>query len=195
MEPNRDGQRDQRLVRECMAGDAAAWRRLYASYYARLVAYAGAVLRREGRRDANLADEMAERVFVALLIGPRPLLEQYDPAQAPLWEYLKALGRRRLRALLRDRHERQARMTPLPSPPLPDPRADTVPLQTLVEELRVQLPPRQQEFLQAYADTGLGDKVPGFTDSAAWKMKERIEQRARSFMQGERGGAQIACQR
>jgi hypothetical protein len=84
---------DKDLAQRCVAGEVIAWQQLHNQCHDRLVRTIGALLR--GRsQDSNLADEIAARVWYALVANDGELLMRYDPTRgARLITFMRAIAR------------------------------------------------------------------------------------------------------
>lgn len=69
---------DYALVQRCVAGEVGAWEELYAQCHDPLLALIRRMLG-PGKSDPNLVDEIAARVWYALVADDGQLLTRYDP--------------------------------------------------------------------------------------------------------------------
>ena len=82
---------DRKLVERCLAGEVAAWEELYAQCHQPLLSLISAMLRQP---DASLVDEIAARVWYALVENDGELLGRFDPARGTrLITFMRALAR------------------------------------------------------------------------------------------------------
>ncbi len=108
-EPVTDIEADCVLVDRCSAGEVAAWDELYGRYHASLWASIKLLL---GPRscDSNVIDEIAARVWYALVENDGRLLERFDPSRGVrLSTYFRGLARIHTLLYFRDEHRRRAR--------------------------------------------------------------------------------------
>ena len=94
---------DYRLARRCVDGEVAAWEEIYAQCHDRLLSLIRAILS-GGNTDLSLADEIAARVWYALVENDGKLLLKYDPKRgASLMTFMRVLCSRyvHFRALFR----------------------------------------------------------------------------------------------
>lgn len=116
---------DQQLVEGCRAGNNAAWRELIHRYRPSLVRWLRKKLRDtpDGR---NLAEELAQQTFEALLEQHCRRLWLYDPLRASLDSYLHVLAGQELahwRRLDRQLRHQAVRLTRTGRPTAPWPIA------------------------------------------------------------------------
>jgi hypothetical protein len=83
---------DARLVQRCLAGEVAAWEELYAQCHEPLLVSVRIMLNGQSK-DANLVDEIAARVWYALVAKDGELLTRYNPQRARLVTFLRALAK------------------------------------------------------------------------------------------------------
>ena len=88
----RDGPRqDQQLIERCLTGDVAAWEDLYSRCHAPLLSLIKGML---SSADANLIDEIAARVWYALVANDGALLTRFDPTRGNrLITFMRAIAR------------------------------------------------------------------------------------------------------
>jgi hypothetical protein len=84
---------DAQLAKRCLAGDVAAWEQLYAQCHEPLQLSIKIMLGQQSN-DANLVDEIAARVWYALVANDGELLARYDFERgARLITFLRALAK------------------------------------------------------------------------------------------------------
>ena len=102
---------DRELVERCLSGDPAAWQQLYRKHHTGLSAAIAKVLP-DQQNDINVVDEIAARVWYALVRNRAELLSRFDPARGNrLADFLSGIARMVARHYLRSerrrrRHER-----------------------------------------------------------------------------------------
>jgi DNA-directed RNA polymerase specialized sigma24 family protein len=100
---------DYRLAQRCADGEVAAWEELYQQYHDRLLASIRAMLNGQ-HADASLVDEIAARVWYALVENDGKLLLKYNPKRgASLMTYIRMLAKDLLRRHYRSERRRQDR--------------------------------------------------------------------------------------
>ena len=100
---------DYRLTRRCADGEVAAWEEIYAQCHDRLLSSIRAMLS-GGNTDLDLVDEIAARVWYALVENDGRLLLKYDPKRgASLMTFMRVLAKDLLRRHYRSEQRRQDR--------------------------------------------------------------------------------------
>ena len=100
---------DYQLAQRCADGEVAAWEELYHQCHDRLLASIRAVLAGQNT-DLGLADEIAARVWYALVENDGKLLLKYNPKRgASLMTYIRVLAKDLLRRHYRSERRRQDR--------------------------------------------------------------------------------------
>lgn len=172
-----------------MAGDVAAWEQLYARCQPALLGDIHRLLG-QARPNLELVDELAARVWYALIDNDGRLLARYDPRRmARLGTFLRAVAhdqvRRHFRAERRRREHECEAMQQRAGPA--SGRSDHATL--MLDEFRATLTPNQREYLDEClrASDLDGDDEPAGNESAGnaarlWKVASRVRRRLRAFL-------------
>jgi RNA polymerase sigma factor (sigma-70 family) len=177
---------DQRLVDECLAGDEAAWERVYGQCHPALLVSIKALLGSQAAND-DLVQEIAARVWYSLLDGDGRRLQRYDAdRRCRLRTFLAALARREIQQYRRSEQRRQSREAVVAKPPLADPGPTIWELNASLREFLATLTPRESEFYEAYllsfpAGTSLRELSP----ANLWQLRHRVRQKLRRFLEVE----------
>ena len=178
----RDGPRqDQQLVERCLAGDVAAWEDLYAQCQGPLLALIRGMLH---SADANLVDEIAARVWYALVANDGALLTRFDSTRGNrLITFLRAIardeGKRYFRAEVR-RREREEIATRQKA--VEAESEATVP-HFLVEEFLTTLSPGDRSFcLEHVLAAPTQDGGLPATRPAGWQQTRRLYKKLLAFL-------------
>ncbi len=100
---------DYELAQRCAYGEVAAWEELYHQYHDRLLASIQTLLTVH-QADPSLAEEIAARVWYALVENDGKLLLNYNPKRgASLMTYMRVLAKDLLRRHYRSERRRQDR--------------------------------------------------------------------------------------
>ena len=100
---------DRELVDRCLARDVGAWTLMYARFHVSLVASVRAFLGQAGR-DAHLVEEIAARVWYALVRDDFWLLARFDVRRGcRLSTFLSLIAKAQARLLLRSERRRKSR--------------------------------------------------------------------------------------
>lgn len=176
---------DQHLVQRCLANEQEGWEQLYRQCHPRLVVRIGFLLGPEGNNN-DLVDEIAARVWYALVRDGGRLLIRFDPERHSLLDgYLMGLAR--IEILRHARAERRRRSVEfqggcqlLAETRIPDWEA-----LAMLREFASVLTPGEQEFLHRSlrAREGKeGDAHPlGLSAASTWQRRHRIKLKLRQF--------------
>lgn len=102
-------QRDGQLIHRCLAGDVSAWSEIYREFHDSLLVSIRRYLNRAGQ-DANLVEEIAARVWYALIKNGFELLAKFDVSRGcRLSTYLSVVAKNETRVLFRSERRRRSR--------------------------------------------------------------------------------------
>jgi hypothetical protein len=177
-------QADAALARRCVSGEVAAWEALYAQCHERLCLSVKILL---GSRDSdgNLIDEIAARVWYALVANDGDLLSRFDPAHgARLVTFMRALAKdeigRHFRAELR-RRERELIAARKKGVNGDEDLAESV---SSMREFLATLTPHERsfcdEFLMAAPDEA---EREGRTPASIWQLTHRVYRKFLRFFE------------
>ncbi len=100
---------DVALAKRCVAGEVAAWEQLYSQCHDALLTTVRTLLGVQGA-DFSLVDEIAARVWYALVADDGELLRRYSPKYgARLITFMRALAKDEMRRHLRSEQRRRKR--------------------------------------------------------------------------------------
>ena len=100
---------DRKLIGRCLAGDVKAWEELYCRCHPALLSSIRVLLGR-GNCDQNLVDEIAARVWYALVAKDGRLLSRYDAERGcRLITFLAVIARSQAKVLFRAERRRRVR--------------------------------------------------------------------------------------
>ena len=101
--------RDRKLIDQCLAGEPTAWSQLYQACHEPLLVAIRAFLR-DAAADTNLVDEIAARVWYAVVRHEGELLSRFDVARGcRLTTFLSVLGKSEARQYFRAERRRRSR--------------------------------------------------------------------------------------
>ena len=171
------------LAKRCLAGEVAAWEELYAQCHEPLLVSIRIMLGPQSA-DASLVDEIAARVWYALVANDGELLSRYKPsrgarlitfmrarANSEMVRYIRAEVRRRKRELaaLRERPQYQG-------------QDGAQPVNVLAEFLGT-LTPREQVFCSEHLLGEPSDAVGRtYSTSNIWQLSHRIRRKLLRFL-------------
>ncbi|NQU20241.1 MAG: hypothetical protein HQ567_03090 [Candidatus Nealsonbacteria bacterium] len=102
-------EQDRKLIARCLAGDVKAWEDLYCRCHPALLSSIK-ILLGQGNSDANLVDEIAARVWYALVAEDGRLLARYDAERGcRLITFLAAIAKSQAKVLFRAERRRRIR--------------------------------------------------------------------------------------
>lgn len=184
--PN-DTAAEQRLVMCCLAGQERAWEQLYRRCHTDLVD-AITLLLGPKAKDSHLVEEIAARVWYAVLRNEARLLARYDPDRnSSLSAFFMGLARveilrHRREEGRRKRHEMTGGRKPQEEP---DPSEWSV--RSIISEFARTLTPLEKEFMDEYLtssepnDDAEGDgTLPATT---IWQRRHRIRTKLQAFLE------------
>jgi hypothetical protein len=177
---------DRLLVDRCLAGDGDAWEELYNKWHAPLCAAIKSLIN-SGYCDPNLIDEIAGRVWYALLRNDGELFDQFDPsrdlrlgaffrglARVEVMRYFRAERRRRVR------EDKAGRIRPRHNSLLSDWQIDVI-----LREFTATLTPRERQFLKEYLlsppEEDTTANCAGFSYANILQQRHRIRIKLKAF--------------
>ena len=100
---------DRELVDRCLAGEVGAWEELYEQCHRRLLVSIEIMLGPKGR-DPDLVDELAARVWYALVANDEELLTRYEPQrEARVISFIRSLAKDTVSRYFRSERRRRKR--------------------------------------------------------------------------------------
>ena len=178
----RDGPRqDQQLVERCLAGDVGAWEELYSQCHGPLLALIKGMLRSP---DANLIDEIAARVWYALVANDGALLTRFDPARGSrLITFMRAIARDEAKRYFRAEVRRKERETVATRRKAVEAESEANVPHFLVEEFLTTLSPGDRSFcLEHVLATPTQDGAIPASHPAGWQQTRRLYKRLLAFL-------------
>jgi DNA-directed RNA polymerase specialized sigma24 family protein len=177
---------DRQLVDRCLSGESKAWEDLYFEFHDRLLASIKSMLG-PARADPNLVDEIAARVWYAVVANDAQLLARFQPQRGcRLSTFLAAIARGQAVAIFRSEKRRRGRELVASRLERQSPEESLETMLGQIEEFLKTLTPREREFcaeiLLDLTDAPEGDYSP----TNAWQLRSRIHGKLRRFL----GGAQ-----
>ncbi|OHB66336.1 MAG: hypothetical protein A2V70_10060 [Planctomycetes bacterium RBG_13_63_9] len=176
---------DQRLVEQCLAGDERAWEQLYRQHHRRLLEAIKLLLGPEAA-DVHLVDEIAARVWYALLRDDGQLLARYDAERdSRLQAFLMGLARIEIMRHARSERRRKSREFTGGRRSLEQRRISHWQVSIMMNEFASTLTPREQDFMEKYLlsspDTEEGEEPADLSLSNIWQQRHRIRSKLKAF--------------
>jgi DNA-directed RNA polymerase specialized sigma24 family protein len=188
---------DRRLIDRALAGEPAAWEALYHQCHRPLVTAIRAMLR--GRAlDANLVDELAARVWYAVVREQGELLTRFDPARGcRLTTFLATIAKDEAGRLFRsERRRRRREAASCDTPTLADSNASQAGHTSVtMAEFEATLTPSERKFydeivarpLVVYpqpADVGSNGSTAARSQANLWQLSHRVRRKLERFLDG-----------
>jgi len=155
-----DPRSDHELVQRCISGEVAAWEQLYRQYQPPLLSYIHSVLK---RNDPDLADELAARVWYALVDHDGELLTRYDPQRGTrLITFIRAIAKDRICRYFRSEKRRRTRETLALAQSGREYTSPEMYADAALSEFLETLTPREREYADEYllVPAGVGEIPP-----------------------------------
>lgn len=140
---------DGRLVQRCLAGEAEAWDLLFRQAHPILLESARYLLG-PNRRDDDLVEEIASRVWYALLRDNHRVLARYDAAENHLGAYLFGVAKREIQQFWRAQRRRLTHESQGGQRNSSCDHAAELEASALLQEFLAQLNAGEQEFLAGF---------------------------------------------
>ena len=179
---------DLHLVDRCLNGEVAAWEELYAQCHEPLCAAIRAKLR-HGITDPNLVDELAARVWYAVVTNDGELLARYDPKRGGrVGTFLRAIARDEIGRHFRGERRRMEREVASLREHSHNPLKEVgVPIAASFNEFVQTLTPHEQNFCESYlmaetGDTELALKSSRYSPANIWQLTHRIYKKMLAFL-------------
>jgi DNA-directed RNA polymerase specialized sigma24 family protein len=188
-EPDRSGlEADVRLVARCKRGEPVAWSEIYQSFHDRLQASIRPILGPMAN-DASLVDEIAARVWYALIRNDFELLGRFDPTRGcRLSTFLGVIAKHEARQLLRSERRRRTREQGASKVEATSPLAAREQEIASDEEFLATLTPSERAF---YVEVVLApaDAIPAreYSKANAWQLTHRVREKLEDFLFGGGG--------
>lgn len=171
------------LAKRCLAGEVAAWEELYAQCHEPLLVSTRILLGGQSK-DADLVDEIAARVWYALVAKDGELLSRYNPKRgARLVTFLRALAKDEIARHIRGEVRRRKReLSSLRERPR-DPMKDFGHSDDSLSEFLGTLTPHERVFCNDYllAEPS-GAKEQSHSTANIWQLSHRIYRKLLRFL-------------
>ncbi len=177
---------DRQLVDRCLRGDVAAWEELYEQCHPPLVESVK-ILLGHGAADPHLIDEIAARIWYALVADDGKLLARFDPDRgAQLTTFLRVLAKDEVSRHFRTEQRRQEReLAALRERPRHHLADFNLPVTSLSAFLATLTPHERlfcgEHLLSVPPDSG-DNRGEEPTSAAAWQLTHRIHKKLLKFL-------------
>ena len=175
---------DRRLVDSCLAGEPGAWSLLYRRFHDTLVASIRSFLGRSAS-DSSLVDEIAARVWYALVRNDFELLSRFDVSRGcRLSTFLSVLAKTEARLLLRSERRRRVREQAV-SRNESALKNDGAATETLSEEeFMATLSPAERAFYEDVLKATAVDpqSASRYSQQNTWQLRHRVRKKLERFL-------------
>lgn len=174
---------DRQLVDRCLTQEPGAWSQMYARFHAPLLASVRAFLGQAGR-DPHLVDEIAARVWYALIRDEFWLLARFDVRRGCRFStFLSLVAKAQARLLLRSERRRRTREQLAAKSEVE--RPDSTGLASVSgEEFIATLSPAERTFLVdvlvSATDSGSNER---YTRQNHWQLRHRVREKLKKFLE------------
>jgi hypothetical protein len=173
---------DADLARRCLAGEVAAWEAFYAQCHDPLMVSIRIMLGRQAS-DASLVEEIAARVWYAMVANDGELLARYDPGRgARLITFMRTLAKDEISRHLRAEFRRRERLL-VALRERPQQRAELAHTASSLAEFLGTLTPNERSFCSDYLLARAPEGVAAKHSMAnVWQLSRRVYQKLLRFL-------------
>lgn len=183
-------QSDRQLIDRCLAGEEDAWRELFTQRHPGLVRVSRSFLG-HSRGDSQLAEEIAARVWLALLRDSGKALARFDPAQdRDFGTFLSGVARHEVLRYCRSERRRRLRETIAAQTASPSTKANSADISLLLREFMATLVPKEVGFMEEFLLSrslvnGQGSKEE-LSQANVWQRKHRLRTKLLAYLNGSK---------
>jgi hypothetical protein len=179
-----DTEADRLLVGRCLMGEPAAWEELYSQCHGPLCVSIRSLT--GPGCDSNVIDEIAARVWYALVKDDGRLLDRFDPRRdVRLGAFFRGLARIEVMRYLRAEHRRSDRELVVHQSRRSDSPLSFWQVGTLLRDFMLTLTPGEQRFLDehvlSFSQADSGADRTDISDANIWQRHRRIRAKLRAF--------------
>lgn len=175
---------DRALIEACLKGEPAAWTRLYECFHDPLLAAIRGFLR-DAATDLSLVDEIAARVWYALVRDDAELLARFDVDRGcRLITFLSVLAKSEARQYFRSERRRRSREEKVSRPEMESEEIDLSFSTVSHEEFLASLSPSERAYFTSVLIAGDGeDASDEYSLGNAWQLRHRVRKKLTQFLQ------------
>lgn len=179
-----DAESDHRLAKRCLAGDVAAWEELYGRFHEPLCRSISSMMG-SGGCDLSRVDEIAARVWYALVRNDGELLDRFDPARhTRLGGFLRGLARIEIMQYYRAENRRRVKETACVYPSADESGVSDWQMSALIEDFATTLTPGEQDFLEEHLLGQSDEASEARSQATIWQRCHRIREKLKAFFWG-----------
>jgi DNA-directed RNA polymerase specialized sigma24 family protein len=176
---------DRQLAKRCVAGEVAAWEEIYNRYHDSLCRAIRSMLG-TGGADPSRVDEIAARVWYALVRNDGQLLSRFDPARhTRLAGFLRGLARVEIMQYYRAEHRRRAKEAACLCPAGGETGVSDWQVSAMIDDFASTLTVGEQEFLEEHLLGQSDDGEQSPSDATIWQRCHRIRKKLKAFFWGK----------
>ena len=176
---------DRQLAKRCLAGEVAAWEDLYGRYHEPLCRAIGGMLG-AGGSDLSRVDEIAARVWYAVVRNDGELLNRFDPARhTRLGGFLRGLARIEIMQYFRTEYRRRNQEAACFAHAGGSPSVSDWQVNAMIEDFATTLTAGEQEFLEEHLLGQAEDGERRWSDATIWQRCHRIREKLKAFFLGK----------
>jgi hypothetical protein len=175
---------DRRLTKRCLAGEVAAWEELYGRFHEPLCKAIGGMLG-AGGSDLSRVDEIAARVWYALVRNDGELLDRFDPARhTRLGGFLRGLARIEIMQYYRTEYRRRNQEAVCVGHVSSSASVSDWQVNAMIDDFATTLTAGEQEFLEEHLLNQSEDGDQQLSDATVWQRCSRIRKKLKAFFLG-----------
>ncbi len=165
----------------CLSGEVAAWEELYGLFHGPLCRAIGGMLG-SGGTDLSRIDEIAARVWYALVRNDGELLGRFDPARhTRLAGFLRGLARIEIMQYYRAEHRRRVKEAACVCSNGESAGVSDWQVSAIIEDFATTLTPGEQEFLEEHLLGHADDSQRSHSNATIWQRCHRIREKLKAF--------------
>lgn len=176
---------DRQLVDACLSGETGAWSVLYLQFHDSLVVSIRSFLGRSAC-DGSLVDEIAARVWYALVRNDFELLARFDVTRGcRLSTFLSVLAKTEARLLLRSERRRRVREQAVSRREAPAKAGGPATESLSEEEFVATLSPAERDFYEVVLKSSLTEvrsPVSEYTPQNTWQLRHRVRKKLEKYL-------------
>lgn len=175
---------DRALIEACLSGQPAAWTRLYDCFHEPLLAAIRGFLR-DAATDLSLIDEIAARVWYALVRNDAELLSRFDVNRGcRLITFLSVLAKSEARQYFRSERRRRTREEKVSRPEMEPEQIDLSASTVTHEEFLASLSPTERTYFTTVLTAAEGeDAGDEYSVGNTWQLRHRVRKKLNEYLQ------------
>lgn len=173
---------DRALIDCCLSGEASAWTTLYQRFHNPLLVAIRALLR-DTAADYNLVDEIAARVWYAVIRDDGRLLSRFDTSKGcRLSTFLSVIARSEARQYFRSERRRSAREQFASRDEVQGNSSEMLMSATTEEEFLATLTPSERAYFTTALSPSPESPEPTYSTENAWQLSHRVKKKLHQFL-------------